>query len=259
MKKHLFTLDATNEILNNVTSKEFLVGVKNEAEEDEIELSVYGRIGKDFFDDSATSASDVAKLLRDNRGKKVNVKINSPGGLAYDGITIYNALLEHDALVTTTVMGMAGSAAAIISQAGSTRKIYANASFFIHRALGMAWGNIDVMNDVADFLNKLDDQIAETFAARSGQRKAAVLKAMKGNLDGTTYTADAAKKEGYFDEVLSVVPKDVGKKKAKNEGPDSVKEELDKQAEAESTARYQGMINARLRSIELDGHRFGNV
>ena len=259
MSKHLILCEAPEPLLKHVSSKEFIVGIKNEVDSDEIELGIFGPIGKTMWDDTGTGASDVAKLLKDNKGKKVNVKINSPGGLAYDGITIYNSLVEHDGEVTTTVMCMAGSAAAIISQAGSTRKIYANGSFFIHRALGFAYGNIDVMNDVAEFLDKLDGQIAETFAARTGLNKKAVMEAMRGKLDGTTYSSGEAVKEGYFDEIVSVVPKGAKKKKTSNEAEDPTAEALEKQAEEEAAAREAEAISVRLRMLNLDDSKYAHV
>ena len=60
------------------------------------------------------TVADVAALLKDFKGKPVSVRINSPGGIAFDGAAIYNLLAQHDGGVTVNVIGLAASAASLI-------------------------------------------------------------------------------------------------------------------------------------------------
>ena len=55
------------------------------------EIFVYGPIGGSFWDDGITAELVIAALsqMEDDR---VTVRINSPGGVADEGIAIYNAL-----------------------------------------------------------------------------------------------------------------------------------------------------------------------
>ena len=64
-----------------------------------------------------------AELLRlDTMGKKrIQVWINSPGGVVTDGYSIYNAILKSNTPVDTYVVGIAASIAGVIFQAGRKR------------------------------------------------------------------------------------------------------------------------------------------
>ncbi len=187
-------------------SKDFTAyAIKNEHDGDEsVDLFIYGVVGGDMFDEDPLTAMSVAAFLAENRSLPVNSRINTPGGSVFEGITIYNALVAHDALVTTIIEGQAASAGSIIAMAGDTIKINENASFMLHRAWGMASGNTATMADYAQMLNRVDGLITGTYAARTGLRKDTVAKMMVGNgeSDGTTFTAAEAKAKGFADEII---------------------------------------------------------
>ena len=99
---------------------------------------------------------------------------------------------------------MAGSAASIVAMAGAPVRMFENATLFIHRALALAIGNVDVMRDTADFLDKLDDQISRTYGAKAGKPRNQFLTMMRGKVDGTSLSAAEAQKLDQVDEVLSI-------------------------------------------------------
>jgi ATP-dependent protease ClpP protease subunit len=198
--KNLIDVNPTDAQAAATSSERFKVGVVNQ-DDGSIDLLVYGVIG-DSYD--GLDARSVAELLADNKGKSVRVRINSPGGLAFDGITIHNALVKHDGRVVTEIEGIAASAAAVIAMAGDTVRITDNASLMIHRASGSAWGNTFDMLDMAEFLEILDGQIARTFAAKSGQTFEAVMEMMTGKRDGTTFGAEKALELGFADEIIPI-------------------------------------------------------
>jgi ATP-dependent protease ClpP protease subunit len=171
---------------------------KDAAGNDPAEISLYGEIGDPF---SGSDASTFGRFMRANKGKPINVRINSPGGHVYDGITIHNALVQHDAPVTTIVEGMAGSAASIIAMAGHCQ-IYDNANLFVHRASVVAIGNTDVMKEAADWLDKIDEGIVNTYKAKTGLPRDKIKQHMRGQTDGTIFTAKEAKALKYVDEII---------------------------------------------------------
>ena len=180
------------DIKNRLSSDTFRCFVNaSDNEEEPVELLIYEQVGEDFFGDGV-SATGVVEFLNGNKGRDIKVRINSPGGLVFDGITIYNALVAHDKNVEVTIEGLAASAATIISSAGDTVKMNANASFMIHRALALAVGNEAVMTDTAKLLQKLDKQIAGTLAARSKLSTEEVLNLMIGEVDGEFFDAAEA-------------------------------------------------------------------
>lgn len=239
MPKNLIDIQAHADIRNQATSSDFKVGAR--AEGDSVELMVHGVIGDSW---ESLDSSSVSKFLKDNRGKTVNVDINSPGGLAYDGVAIYNGLAQHDGPVNINITGIAASAATIIAMAGDKIRIAENGSFMVHRAWGIGVGNQKLMLDLADFLDKLDNQIAATYAARTGRTSKTMLRFMDGEVDGTTFSGREAVDEGFADEVIPLKGKDKG---------GNASAATAEQFNAEAQDRHKQAVAARLRVLEIDG------
>lgn len=55
------------------------------------EIFIYDTIGQDWYGGGIT-ASGIVDALDQLDGKRATVRINSPGGVADEGIAIYNAL-----------------------------------------------------------------------------------------------------------------------------------------------------------------------
>lgn len=242
---------ASQEVMNAASSSDFKVGVK--AMDESVEILIHGAIGDSW---QALDSGSIATFLKENRGKPVNIDINSPGGLAYDGVSIYNALAMHDGLVNVDVTGIAASAATIIAMAGDKIRIAENGSFMIHRAWGISVGNQKVMIEVAEFLDKLDTQIAATYAARTGRKPETMLKLMDGAVDGTTFTGAEAVKEGFASELIPL------KKKPKESASQNAADipvtatarvsELTGQFAAEAKQREHDAVKVRLGLLKLD-------
>ncbi len=179
----------------------FKVGIKNATADEPAELEIAGEIGNPY---EGCDAKSVSSFLRANKGKQVNVSINSGGGLAYDGLCIHNAFLQHDATVTTIVNGIAGSAATMISVGGKPAKIFENSTFFVHRAALLAYGNRDVMDEAMAWLDQVDQAIAKTYKAKTNRALDKMLELMKGSgkRDGTIMTAKEAVDAKFCDEMI---------------------------------------------------------
>lgn len=200
-KPELINLNLSAEAQAAASSQSFRVGVKNASGDQPAEIALYGEIGDPW---QACDARSVGQFLRDNKKMPVCVRINSPGGLAYDGITIHNALLAHDGPVTTMIEGMAGSAASIIAMAGQPVQIYENAQFFIHRAAVIAVGNRDMMAEAQNWLDKIDEAICRTYKGKTGAAYDKIMAMMIGKVDGTVFTAREAVAAKFCDEVISL-------------------------------------------------------
>ena len=77
-------------------------------------------------------ADDVVQALALAGGAPVRVRINSPGGDAFEGFAIYNILNSYEGEVTTVVDGVAASAAAYLAMAGSTVEMQPASFLMIH-------------------------------------------------------------------------------------------------------------------------------
>ncbi|TJV20602.1 MAG: Clp protease ClpP [Mesorhizobium sp.] len=130
-------------------------------------ISILGVIGADFFGDGVT-ARRVAGALRAIGDREVVVNINSPGGDFMEGLAIYNLLRDHKQKVTVKVLGMAASAASIISMAGDRIEVPRAGFLMIHNTWVMAVGDRNDLHDIADVLQSFDKASADVYAARSG-------------------------------------------------------------------------------------------
>ncbi|WP_454301105.1 head maturation protease, ClpP-related [Salana multivorans] len=158
------------------------------------EVYIYDEIGESWWGGVSPKAlvDEIAALDVDT----MTVHLNSPGGAAWDGITIMNALRAHRARIEIVVDGLAASAASVIAMAGDSVTMNRGAQMMIHDASGMAWGNAETMEETAGVLHKLSDSYADVYAARAGGDRATWRAAMRAE---TWYTAEEAVKAGLAD------------------------------------------------------------
>ena len=137
---------------------------------------------------------------------EIVVYINSPGGDVFQGNTIYNLLKSHPAKKTVHIVGLAASIASVIAMAGDTIKIAQNGFFFVHDAEARAPGlNAARMRKVADELDLISEQIAATYAGKSGSDALEMRKLMRAE---TLMNADKAIELGLADELMDPAPVD---------------------------------------------------
>ena len=157
-------------------------------------IDVYDDIGGDAGDyGGGLGSKEFAAQLAGVKGG-IDVHINSAGGDVFEGIAIRSALEGHQGDVTTIVDGLAASIASVIFQAGRKRLVRDGAMVMIHDASGAAAGNATEMAAMSAALEKVSDNIAGIYAARSGTGTAeSWRKAMRAE---TWYTADEAVQAG---------------------------------------------------------------
>lgn len=143
---------------------------------------------KQFKDDLA-ALGDISEL---------DVFINSPGGDVFAGITIYHILKRHPANKTVHVDGIAASAASVVAMAGDHIVMPKAATMMIHNAWAMAVGNKADMRAMADTLERLDGQLADIYAARTGKDREQVAAWMD---EERWMSGDEALADGFCDEV----------------------------------------------------------
>ena len=155
------------------------------------EVHIYDEIG--YW---GTSAKDFAQQLAELDVDRIQLRINSPGGNAWDGVAIMNTLRRHRARVEVTVDGIAASAASLIAMAGDHIVMNRSSQMMIHDTSGMAWGNAATMRETADLLDKLSDSYADAYAKRAGGSRGAWRDVMRAE---TWYTAEEAVLAGLAD------------------------------------------------------------
>ncbi|MFJ3037720.1 head maturation protease, ClpP-related [Streptomyces tendae] len=138
--------------------------ITDAADPDEAEVMLYDEIGGWF----GSTADELIAELRQVTAPRMRVRVNSPGGSVFEGIAIANALRSHPANVTVQVDGIAASIASVIAMAGDRVEMAPNSMMMIHDASGMAWGNAQDMEEMAELLDLISDNIADAYAQRAG-------------------------------------------------------------------------------------------
>lgn len=147
------------------------------------------------------SAKEVAEAL-DALGpnvREIDLRLNSPGGEATEGVAILNVLRAHPARVVATVDGLAASAASFLACGADETIMARNSQVMIHDAWGLVIGNADDMRHYAGVLDKLSDNIASIYAAKASGTVEQWRTAMRAE---SWYNADEAVTAGLADRVL---------------------------------------------------------
>lgn len=162
--------------------------VTNKAQPDDAEVYIYGDIGDTFWGDGVSAQSFIDEL-NGITAKNLSIRINSPGGSAWDGLTIANAIVRHKAKTTCWIDGLAASAASIVAMAGDEVITSKYGEMMLHNAIAVVMGNAKEMREVAAQLDQLNASIASYYADRSatGGDAAAFARAMSKE---TWYNAD---------------------------------------------------------------------
>lgn len=189
-----FNLNLPEKLRNAVSDPDFRCFVNQDDER--FEILIADEIGEGFFGEGVR-AVDVIESLDARREDPVDVRINSPGGLVYEGFQIFNALARHRGHVTTINEGLAFSSAANIFMAGDTRLMFPASDFGIHRASGFAFGNARVMRGVAEWLDAIDSHLVEDIYAGLGHSAEQINQWLDGTDDGTIFTGRQAVEMGF--------------------------------------------------------------
>ena len=178
--------------------------MKNE-EENSADMILYGTIGSDeWWDDicDKTFKEDIANL---GEVENINLHINSPGGSVFAAVAIANTLKNHKAKVTAYIDGLAASAATIITSACDIVKMPKNALFMIHNPLTWAYGNKQELEKTGILLDKVKDNILETYLAKAKDKTKEELSALMD--EEKWFNAEEAKEYGFIDEIVGEMEK----------------------------------------------------
>jgi ATP-dependent Clp protease protease subunit len=157
------------------------------------ELFIYDVIGKDWYGEGITGES-VSEALDQLDGARAIVRVNSPGGVADEGIAIYNALKRYPGGVDTHNDALAASAASIVFLAGENRYAGQGSRFMIHRALTIDIGNASQLRKTADTLETYDSSLVEIYSEYMSESPEEILALMEAE---SWYGVDAAVEHGF--------------------------------------------------------------
>ena len=176
-----------------------------------LELMVYGDIvdaytvsmleSWGYSTDGMISALSVKKAIEEagSAYSKIAVRINSPGGDAFEGIAIHSLLTSQGKPVEVCVDGIAASSASIIAMAGGKRTMGPSSMLMIHNAWCGCVGNAAELRKMAGTLDKIDESIAQAYVGRTGKKLDEVIALMN---DETWLSAQDCIEHGFATDIL---------------------------------------------------------
>lgn len=180
--------------------------IKNEANEEEIELRISGEIVSDddawfyeWFGIQVTSPNAFREELAAQQGKTITIWIDSWGGDVFAAAGIYNALKEHKGKVITKVDGKAVSAASVIAMAGDEVLMSPAGVMMIHNPWLTAIGEAKDMRHAADVLDEVKETIINAYQIKTQRPRRKISELMD---EETWMSAKKAMAEGFIDGIL---------------------------------------------------------
>ncbi len=160
------------------------------------EVFIYESIGGSFWDGNPTE--DIVKEIAAITTPEIRVRLNSPGGVVWDGVAIYNSLVNHDAKVTVQVDGLAASIASVIAMAGDEIVMNIGSQMMIHKPMMLAIGNSEDLTQAIVMLEEFEDRIVEVYQTTTDMSEKNIRAAMAAE---TWYGPDAAVEAGFATKV----------------------------------------------------------
>jgi ATP-dependent Clp protease protease subunit len=163
----------------------------------------------------------VAQLLyldNDDPTRPITMYINSPGGMVYSGMAIYDTMQQVRSPVATYAVGFTASFGTILLTAGTKGMRYAlpNATIHMHQPLGGAQGQASDIAIQAEEILRLRTDLNKILSFHTGQP----VEKIERDTDRDIYMdAKAAMEYGLVDEVLENPMSKVGPAAEEKVGP----------------------------------------
>lgn len=146
----------------------------------------------------------VAQLLflqSQDPDRQIQIFINSPGGVIYSGLAIYDTMQQISSPVSTTAVGLTASFGTVLLTAGQKGMRYAlpNATVHMHQPLGGAQGQATDIVIQANEIMRLKDRLIQVLVKHTGQEREVIER----DSDRDVYlSAQQAVDYGLIDSVL---------------------------------------------------------
>lgn len=177
----------------------------DKASQEPVQLMIYQDIGDDPFGGEGFTSQDFLEITKDlDRNQPIDFRINTAGGLVWEGMAIKTLIDEWKGKKTGSIDGMAASVGSwLLCNKDIELRAPRHAQMFIHPAWGLVMGNAEDMRNEADNLEKTTGQIAEIYSRKTGKPVSEWLELMTAN---SLFTAEEANKLGLIDRLTDEEP-----------------------------------------------------
>ena len=173
------------------------------------EIYLYGYIGQKadtmWGEDPEEDITDIAvvRAIKDleRNNKRINIRINSPGGSVLHGDPIVTAIRNSKAEIHTYVDGIAASMGFDIWSSAKYRHASLNSKLMIHATGSFAFGTAKDLRAAAEMLDKFDQSAISTLAASTGMTEDEIKREFYDDYEDHWLTAKDALKMGLITEI----------------------------------------------------------
>ena len=156
------------------------------------------------IDDNIASliCAQILFLESENPKKEISFYINSPGGIVWSGLAIYDTMQLIKPDVSTLCLGLGASMGQFLLGAGAQGKRYSlkHARIMMHQPLGGIQGQASDIAIQAEQLSYIKKLMAELIAGHTGQ----TVEQVQADSDRDRwFTAEEAKEYGIVDHVIT--------------------------------------------------------
>lgn len=153
------------------------------------EILLYGVVGGEI--DAAQSVATIRALGK----KSAKIRLNTPGGIVWDGNAIAEAVHEHGG-IDTHIDALAASMGSVIFLRGKTRTMAPRSRLMIHNPASFVFGDAKTLRKEADALDSIGIDFAQ-FYADATDGKISREEALQMMDEETWFTAEQAVALGF--------------------------------------------------------------
>ena len=156
------------------------------------------------IDDNVASliCAQLLFLESENPKKEISFYINSPGGIVWSGLAIYDTMQYVKPDITTVCIGQAASMGSLLLTAGSKNKRYAlpHARIMVHQPSGGVQGQASDIQIHANEILTIRKKLNEIYVNHTGQN----IKKIEEYLDRDSFMGpEEAKNFGLIDKIVT--------------------------------------------------------
>ena len=195
--------------IDNITNN-LIPMVVEQSSRGERSYDIYSRLLKERIifltgpiDDNVASliCAQILFLESENPKKEISFYINSPGGIVWSGLAIYDTMQYVSSKIMTICIGQAASAGSLLLTAGEKGMRFSlpNSRIMVHQPSGGYQGQVTDIEIQTNEIKKTKLKLNEIYSKHTGKSVDEIKSALERD---NFMTADSAKKFGLIDQVV---------------------------------------------------------
>ena len=195
--------------IDNITNN-LIPMVVEQSSRGERSYDIYSRLLKERIifltgpiDDNVASliCAQILFLESENPKKEISFYINSPGGIVWSGLAIYDTMQYVSSKIMTICIGQAASAGSLLLTAGEKGMRFSlpNSRIMVHQPSGGMQGQVTDIEIQTNEIKKTKFKLNEIYSKHTGKKLSEISSIMERD---KYFSADEAIKFGLIDKVV---------------------------------------------------------